>query len=117
MARVLYGLPLLAAALVSCSSQQAAKTQSEIATQTKRTAGEMNRAVASIATSDTRLKVQVVAAITAQAGVNVLHVSTDVHGGIVTLSGTVPSASIEQTIVKAAAGVSGVKRVVNRLRV
>lgn len=103
------------ALLAACSGEQAAQTQSTIASQTKRTFGEMNRAVQNVATADTQLKVRVAAAIAAQAGVNVFHVSTDVKDGVVTLRGKVPNASIEQTIVKTAAGVSGVKRVVNRL--
>lgn len=116
MARLVCGI-LVAVAVAACSSQQAAKTQSDITTQTKRSAGAMNRAIQSVATTDTRLKVEVTAAIAAQAGVNVFHVSTGVRDGVVTLSGTVPNVPVQQSIVKAAAGVAGVKRVINRMHV
>jgi osmotically-inducible protein OsmY len=63
------------------------------------------------------LQARVAAAIAAQAGVNVLHVSSTVHDGSVTLTGTVPTHAIETTIMQAARGVSGVRSVVNRLTV
>lgn len=65
---------------------------------------------------DAALTVEVSAAIAAQAGINVFHVSPSVKDGVVTLTGTVPNRLIEQTVGKTVASVSGVKRVVNRLR-
>lgn len=65
--------------------------------------------------SDATLAARVSTAIAAQAGINVFHIRTSAHDGIVTLQGTVPSSSIEQTIADTARGVSGVKRVDNRI--
>lgn len=66
-------------------------------------------------TSDGALDAKVVAAIAAQAGINVFHASPHVHNGIVTLTGTVPSRSVEKTIVATTRKVTGVKGVVNDL--
>jgi osmotically-inducible protein OsmY len=63
------------------------------------------------------LQARVAAAIAAQAGVNVLHVTPSIHQSTVTLSGTVPTRAIETTVVQAARGVSGVHAVVNHLTI
>jgi osmotically-inducible protein OsmY len=68
-------------------------------------------------TGDATVTAAVVAAITAQAGVNVFHVTAAAHDGTVTLRGTVATAAIESTVVDAARGVSGVHRVVNDLKI
>jgi osmotically-inducible protein OsmY len=67
--------------------------------------------------SDAAIAAGVAAAITGQAGFNVVRVKPDVRSGVVTLTGTVPSAAIRQTVVAAARGVSGVDRVIDRLSV
>lgn len=66
-------------------------------------------------TSDGALDAKVVAAIAAQAGINVFHASPHVHNGIVILTGTVPSRSVEKTIVATARKVPGVTGVVDDL--
>jgi osmotically-inducible protein OsmY len=68
-------------------------------------------------TDDVTLAASVTTAIAAQAGVNVFHVSTSAHDGTVTLDGTVPSRSVARTVVETARGISGVKVVVDKLRV
>jgi hyperosmotically inducible periplasmic protein len=67
--------------------------------------------------SDAAIAARVAAAIAGQAGVNVVRVKPAVRSGVVTLSGTVPSAAIRQTVVAAARGVSGVDRVVDNLSI
>ena len=68
-------------------------------------------------TGDAGVTAAVMAAITAQAGVNVFHVTASAHGGTVTLHGTVPSRAIQSTVLDAARGASGVRKVVNDLAV
>jgi len=60
---------------------------------------------------DATLAARVSTAIAAQAGINVFNVRIAAQNGVVTLEGTVPSQSIEQTIVETARGISGVRRV------
>lgn len=67
--------------------------------------------------SDAALAAKVSAAIAGQAGVNVFKINVGAHDGTVSLDGTVPSDSIERTIVDTARSVDGVKRVLSRLRV
>jgi osmotically-inducible protein OsmY len=62
-------------------------------------------------TSDAALTARVAAAIAAQAGVNVFHVTPTAKSGTVTLRGKVPSASIARTIVDTVKNVPGVTRV------
>jgi hyperosmotically inducible periplasmic protein len=66
---------------------------------------------------DATLQARVAAAIAAQAGVNVLHVTSSVHEGTVTLTGGVPTRAIASTIDDAARGVSGVRAVVDHLSI
>ena|SRR5581483_1219100 len=101
--------------LAACTNQQAAQTQSNISAQTQKSVNEVSHAIQNAHVDDAQLKVRVTAAIAAQTGVNVFHVTTDVKDGVVTLTGSVPSKPIEQTVVNAATGVGGVKRVVDRL--
>jgi osmotically-inducible protein OsmY len=68
-------------------------------------------------TGDAGVTAAVMAAITAQAGVNVFHVTATAHDGTVTLRGSVPTRAIESTVLDAARGASGVRRVVNDLKV
>lgn len=67
--------------------------------------------------TDAALTVKVSAAIAAQAGLNVFHVSPSVHNSVVTLTGTVPNHSVEETIVQTTAHLSGVSHVIDHLRV
>jgi hyperosmotically inducible protein len=67
--------------------------------------------------NDALLAARVAAAIAGQAGVNVFKVKTTARDGVVTLTGTVPSSSIARTILDTARGVSGVKRVVDRVAI
>jgi osmotically-inducible protein OsmY len=68
-------------------------------------------------TLDATLTARVAAAIAGQAGVNVFHVAPSSKHGVVTLRGTVPSASVEKTIVRTVRGVPGVRRVIDRLTI
>jgi len=66
-------------------------------------------------TSDAALTARISAAIAGQAGVNAFHVQPSVHQGNVTLKGTVPSASVHQTILQTVRGIPGVKSVADRI--
>jgi osmotically-inducible protein OsmY len=68
-------------------------------------------------TSDAGVTTAVMAAISAQAGVNVFHIVATTLDGTVTLRGTVPTKAIESTVMDAARGASGVRMIVNRLTV
>jgi osmotically-inducible protein OsmY len=65
---------------------------------------------------DAGLVAKVQTAIAAEAGLNVLRISTSAKAGVVTLRGTVPSPSIRTTVAATAARVAGVRRVVDELR-
>lgn len=68
-------------------------------------------------TDDAALTTKVTAAIAAQAGINVFHVVASARAGTVTITGTVPTRSVERTIVDTVRGVSDVRTVVDRLTV
>jgi len=108
---------LLAGILASCTSQQATQTEQQVSHGTTQSFNAVNGALKKVDANDAGLKVRVTAAMAAQAGANVFRIGTDVHAGVVTLNGTVPSPQVEQTVVHAAAGVPGVRRVDNRLKV
>lgn len=107
---------ILVSTLAGCTSQQAAQTQRQVSHDAKQSFNAINGALKKIDAKDAALKVRVMAAMADQAGGNVFHIGTDVRAGVVTLTGTVPTSQVEQTVVRAAAGVPGVKRVDNRLR-
>lgn len=65
--------------------------------------------------SDAALTARISAAIAGQAGVNAFQIKPEVSDGNVTLSGTVPSASVHQTILQTVRGVQGVKSVNDRI--
>jgi osmotically-inducible protein OsmY len=67
--------------------------------------------------ADAALATKVNANIAAQAGVNVARVKTSVRDGVVTLSGTLSSASVKATILQTVRKTSGVKSVVDRIEV
>jgi hyperosmotically inducible protein len=67
--------------------------------------------------SDAALTARISAAIAGQAGVNAFQVKPAVSGGNVTLSGTVPSASVHQTILQTVRGLPGVKSLTDRITV
>ncbi|MGZ3521175.1 MAG: BON domain-containing protein [Vulcanimicrobiaceae bacterium] len=66
---------------------------------------------------DVALATKVAGALAAQTGVNALRVKPSVRDGVVTLSGTVDSASVKTTMLAAVRKVSGVKRVVDDIEV
>jgi osmotically-inducible protein OsmY len=105
------------AALAGCTSQQAAQTQQKVSHATTQSFNAVNGALKKVDANDAGLKVRVTAAMAAQAGANVFHIGTDVHAGVVTLTGTVPTHEVEVTVVRAAGGVPGVKRVDNRITI
>lgn len=67
--------------------------------------------------ADAALTTKVTANIAAQTGVNAGRVKPEVHAGVVTLSGTVPSASVKATILDTVRKTSGVKSVIDRIEV
>jgi len=67
--------------------------------------------------ADAALTAKVEAVIAGQSGVNVFHVSPSVHGGVVVLTGTVPTVATDRVIVQAVRGVDGVKSVTDRISV
>ena len=65
--------------------------------------------------TDVALEARIEAALTAQVGLQ--HVSVHVAHGVATLAGTVPDAKTRATIVSTARGTSGIRNVVDRIRV
>jgi osmotically-inducible protein OsmY len=104
---------LLSAALAvtvaaACTPQQQRTTQTT-ASRDVHTAG--------VQLSNGALEVKVGAAIASEAGQNVFHVTPAARDGVVTLSGTVPSQAIHETVLRAVRAVPGVKTVVDRITV
>lgn len=66
---------------------------------------------------DLALTARVAAALAAQTGVNAVRVRPSVRRGVVTLSGSVPSQAIKETMLAAARRTGGVRAVVDRLTV
>jgi len=67
--------------------------------------------------ADFALAVAVQASIAGQSGLNALSVHVDAHGGTVTLTGTVPTRAIHATVADTAKHTSGVKKVIDKLKV
>jgi hyperosmotically inducible protein len=67
--------------------------------------------------ADFALGVAVQASVAGQAGLNALSVHVDSRGGTVTLTGTVPTQAVRTTVVDAAKHTSGVKTVIDKLKV
>jgi osmotically-inducible protein OsmY len=65
--------------------------------------------------ADVALEARIEAAVTAQVGLQ--HVTVKVVHGVATLSGTVPDAKTKATVLAAARGTSGIRNVVDRIRV
>jgi osmotically-inducible protein OsmY len=65
--------------------------------------------------ADVALEARIEAALTAQVGLQ--HVAVHVERGVATLSGTVPDAKTRATVVATARGTSGIRNVVDRIRV
>lgn len=108
---------LLACVVASCTNQQAAQTQQQVSHETTQSLNAVNGVLKKVDAKDAALKLRVTAAMATQAGANVFHIATDVHAGVVTLTGTVPDSDIERTVVRAAGNVPDVKRVDNRLTI
>ncbi|MDQ2662858.1 MAG: BON domain-containing protein [Candidatus Eremiobacteraeota bacterium] len=66
---------------------------------------------------DAGLTAKIQTSIAAEAGLNVLNISTTAKAGVVTLRGTVPSSSVKETVVSTASHVAGVRRVIDELRI
>jgi len=66
---------------------------------------------------DFALAAHATASLAAQTGINAANIRVSAENGVVTLRGTVPSASIKTTAVESVEHLSGVKRVVDELRV
>lgn len=65
---------------------------------------------------DVSLQAKVKAALAAQTGVNALKVTVSVHAGVVGLDGTYASNALHEVIVETVHGVTGVRRIEDRLR-
>jgi hyperosmotically inducible protein len=65
--------------------------------------------------ADVALEARIEAAVTSQVGLQ--HVTVNVAHGVATLSGTVPDAKTRATVVATARGTSGIRNVVDRIRV
>lgn len=66
---------------------------------------------------DAKLTAQVSAAIAAQAGANVFHVTPSVHNGTVTLTGSVNQRSIKDTIIRDVRKIDGVRAVIDHITI
>ncbi len=66
---------------------------------------------------DMALQAKVKAALAEQTGINALRVQVGVHAGVVVLDGTVASNAVHALVLETAREVSGVRRVVDHLRV
>lgn len=110
MKTIAWSIPLLLIAgfVAACTPQQQTQTQSTVQHSTAR---------ARIGLSNGALEVKVGAAIAAEAGTNVFHVTPLARNGVVTLTGSVPSETIHQTVIDTVRTVPGVKRVVDRIAV
>ena len=67
--------------------------------------------------ADAVLQTKVAGAIAAQTGMNVFHVKTAAHNGVVTLTGSVASRALKETMLAAVKKVNGVTRTIDKLRV
>jgi len=77
----------------------------------------VNAHAATFSGGDFALAARVTTALAAQTGVNAASLRASAQDGVVTLSGRVPSESIKQTALETVRKTSGVKRVVDRIRV
>lgn len=67
--------------------------------------------------SDAALAARVTGVLAAQTGVNVFKVKTGVHDGVVTLSGTVPSQPIKETMLGSVRRLGGVRTLIDHIAV
>ncbi|MGD0969105.1 MAG: BON domain-containing protein [Candidatus Aquilonibacter sp.] len=110
---VWFAILVLAATFAACTPQQQQQTQSSAQQATQQT--RKDASVAAKDATDAALDVRIDAALAAEAGVNAFHVKPSAHGGVVTLSGTAPNATIDRTILTTVRAVPGVKSVVNQI--
>lgn len=69
------------------------------------------------ALTDAVLQTKVAGAIAAQTGVNVFHVKTSAHNGVVTLTGNAASRAIKETMLASVKKVNGVTRIIDNIQV
>ena len=67
--------------------------------------------------ADAKVTAQVSAAIAAQAGANVFHVTPSVHNGTVTLNGSVSERSVKETILRDVRKIDGVRAVIDHIAI
>ena len=77
----------------------------------------INPKASSFSGGDFALAAHATATLAAQTGINAANIRVSAQNGVVTLTGSVPSPSIKTTAVESVEHLSGVKRVVDRLRV
>jgi hyperosmotically inducible protein len=106
----LLGVPFIVgvAVLCACTPQQQTQTQNSV---------DKGTAQARVQLTNGALEVRVSAAIASQAGLNAFQIGPKARDGVVTLTGTVPSATIHNTVIQTVQHVPGVKRVVDQIRV
>ena len=106
MTHFIRALAYLTAALIiaGCSPQQQRQAQN--------TAAQTGTQVRNGA-----LEARVSAAIAAEAGENAFHITPVARGGVVTLTGTVPTRDIAQTVLATTRQVPGVTKVVDRVTI
>lgn len=69
------------------------------------------------AVGDAALQAKVAGAIAAQTGLNVFHMRTAAHNGVVTLTGSVATRAIKETMLASVRQVNGVTRVIDNIEV
>jgi|GEM_PF-3032898 hyperosmotically inducible periplasmic protein len=105
--------------LAACSPQQQRQAQHSlqqgVATAQQQIGPQLHEAGAKVRNG--ALEAKVSAAIAAEAGTNAFHITPIARDGVVTLTGTVPSQSIAQTVLHTVRDVPGVTRVIDRIHV
>lgn len=94
--------------LCACTPQQQTQTQNSVQHGTARARVDLTNGA---------LEVKVSAAIASEAGLNAFHITPKAREGVVTLTGSVPNATIHRTVMQTVRTVPGVKSVVDRLTV
>lgn len=105
---ILGAIAIAASIATGCTPQQQQQTQTTV---------QRDTAKARVGVTNGALEVKVSAAIASEAGVNAFHITPVARGGVVTLTGSVPNATIHRTVLQTVRGVPGVKSIVDRIAV
>ena len=101
---------LCAIAITACTAQEQNQTKQQVQQAVHSVPSPVKQGV-----SDAALTAAVEGAIAAQSGVNVFHIGSTAHDGVVTLKGTVPSEAVRSTVLTTVRGVRGVTSIVDQL--